>query len=56
MSESPMFVFTSFFGTKVNAANTGVGFMNSDGTYNVSGTVIGIGQTAHSWHQPSPRA
>lgn len=48
MSSSPMIVITNFFGTKVNAANTGVGFMNSDGTYNVSGTVIGLGQTAHS--------
>ena len=44
MSESPMFVFTTFFGTKVNAANAGVGFMNSDGTYNVSGTLGSLRQ------------
>ena len=48
MSTSPVMVITNFFGAHVNAANVGVGLLNSDGTYNVSGTVIGLGQTAQS--------
>lgn len=41
-------VITNFFGMHVNAANMGVGFKNPDGSYNVSGAVIGLGQTAQS--------
>jgi hypothetical protein len=41
-------VITNFVGMHVNSANVGAGFKSPDGTYNVSGTVIGLGQTAHS--------
>ena len=34
MSTSPMIVITNFFGTKINAANAGVGLKNPDGTLN----------------------
>jgi len=48
MSTSPVIVITNFFGMHVNAANVGVGLQNPDSSYNVSGTVIGMGQTAQS--------
>jgi hypothetical protein len=48
MSTSPVMVITNFYGAHVNAANVGVGFKNPDKSINVSGTVIGLGQTAHS--------
>ncbi len=46
MSTSPVMVITNFFAPHLNAANVGTGLMNPDGSYNVSGTVIGLGQTA----------
>jgi hypothetical protein len=48
MSTSPLLVITNFFGMHVNAANAGMGIKNPDGSTNVSGTVIGVGQTAHA--------
>lgn len=42
------FIFTSTIGTKINAANTGAGVKNPDGSFNVTGTVIGGAQTVHS--------
>lgn len=48
MSASSVMVITNFFGVHVNAANVGVGLQNPDGGYNVSGTLIGLGQTVHS--------
>ena len=43
-----MIILTGGFGTHLNAANVGAGAKNPDGSFNTSGTVIGIAQTAHS--------
>jgi len=48
MSTKPMVVITNYFGMHVNAANMAMGVKNPDGSYNVSGTVLGASQTAHS--------
>ena len=49
MSAQPtaLLVLTGVVGTKLNAANAGVGFKNPDGSTNVVGTVIGVAQTAY---------
>ena len=43
-----LIILTGGFGTHLNAANTGAGVKNPDGSFNTTGTVIGIGQTTHS--------
>jgi hypothetical protein len=48
MSTSPIIFLTNFFGAYFSAANVGAGFLNVDGSYNVSGTVIGTARTVRS--------
>lgn len=48
MSTQPVVVITNFVGMHVNAANVGVGAKNPDGSFNATGTVLGVSQTAHS--------
>ncbi|MCI1014358.1 hypothetical protein HWE04_10895, partial [Herbaspirillum sp. C7C2] len=43
-----LIILTGGFGTHLNAANVGVGAKNPDGTFNTTGTVIGVAQTTHS--------
>ena len=43
-----LIILTGGFGTHLNAANTGAGVKNPDGSFNTTGTVIGIAQTTHS--------
>ncbi|MET3432234.1 Ca2+-binding RTX toxin-like protein [Herbaspirillum seropedicae] len=43
-----MIILTGGFGTHLNAANVGAGAKKPDGSFNTSGTVIGIAQTTHS--------
>ncbi|MFZ3019853.1 MAG: hypothetical protein WA056_15505 [Gallionella sp.] len=43
-----LLILTSNVGVSINAANTGAGAANPDGSLNVSGTVIGVSQTVHS--------
>ena len=48
MSNSNLVVLINGYSKPLNAANTGAGVTNPDGTTNVSGTVIGVAQTTHS--------
>jgi hypothetical protein len=39
-------VVTGFGASKLNAANTAAGAVNPDGSFNTSGTILGVAQTA----------
>ncbi|MBG7617925.1 hypothetical protein I5R65_00470 [Herbaspirillum sp. AP02] len=43
-----LLILTGGFGKALNAMNVAVGTKNPDDSFNTSGTIIGIGQTAHS--------
>nr|WP_198980737.1 calcium-binding protein [Herbaspirillum sp. ASV7] len=43
-----LIILTGGFGAPLNAANVGAGTKNPDGSFNTTGTVIGIAQTTHS--------
>ena len=51
MSAQPtaLLVLTGAVGSKLNAANTGVGFKSSDGSTNVIGGVIGVARLRMPW-------
>jgi hypothetical protein len=48
MSASAFTVLSTKINAGLSGANTGAGTKYSDGSFNVTGTVIGAGQTIHS--------